>query len=375
MRAGRALVMLGFLALAPVLALQALTNAKVYIFPAGDWNGFGVALQSLARLQVEQGEAGQVELSVRPPGPALARDAFAREPLALDALFVLTIEEGQSNPANARRLLQLASQLEKRNQNIGAAVLQNAALAGDLAGALAAMDRLAVVYPEISPAIVEALLPFLADARQLPVFERALRSDPAWARAFWMAAPGKSESLENLLQLRSSIGGTAAKQGDEQLLQGLVRAGRYQDAMVLWQEISGVGGNATGFINSDAYPPFGWQLVQSASRSMASTGSGQYAVHLQGEISGELAKQLVRFGPGEYRIAVAVEPADLASSLRVALQCAGGKGPPDWRPISDPRPWVVGEGCSMFWLLIGADTWDAGTGVSGTVSDVAIVRR
>ena len=153
------------LVLAPVLLLQGLANARVT--PALiEYNPFWLAELSTALLAVEQSQDQAVVRSTE-RAVAMARSSFAREPLASDALFVLALEKGEQGDGELLAFTDLAASVDKRNRNLGALQLEQAASAGQFARTFAIIDRLAVVHPKLTMVFVRPLTRVLSQPELL----------------------------------------------------------------------------------------------------------------------------------------------------------------------------------------------------------------
>ncbi|GAA0277757.1 hypothetical protein GCM10009127_18270 [Alteraurantiacibacter aestuarii] len=345
---------------APVLLMQGMANAKNPLSPMFSWNGYNLAELSLGAVRIEQGQGGTVSMSLRKRGVALARNAFAREPLAADALFVLAVHESdQRNPQAMAAILDGAYALDKRNRNIGALQLQQAALAGDFEATFRIIDRLASLYPPLSGEFVSPLIASLADPEATALIREALEARPVWAEAFWLSGPDDARLVRAMFDLRQQVDFGTSERSDAILLAGLVRQRLYEPAFAFWREVTGEPQGTLGYVADDAFAPFGWQLKASGDLSMTSREAGRFEVYVQNEMSGELGRQLLELAPGRYSFSASIAPVSEAENLSASLQCAQ-----DDTPVGSPQTldnaagWTVTGGCKYYWLILTGAAWD-----------------
>lgn len=359
-------------ALAPLLALQALANNGVALPPADNWNGFRTASAAIARLEAEEEvAAGEVpDFVIRDPGPELARRAFAAEPLAADALFVLAVDARQEEgEAAARELAALATRLERRNRFMGVLRMQEAVAEGDYERAFAVLDEMTLVSPAMAPALVTALAPAVAEEDMRETIATTLEREPAWAKDFWTYSALNPDAIEGLIDLRNRVDAGITPEGDEALLRAAIIRGRFADAMEMWQRMAGASRNAIGYLPGEEYAPVGWLFDKTARKSVNVTGSGDYSLYVEANTNGAVGRQLVRLRPGTYTMAVEGDETVLAY-LQGALECADATRLPVWYDLREKTNFVAGNQCEIYWLYLGADTFDDREPVRGKLTSI-----
>lgn len=343
---------------APFLLFLGQANAGNPISPAFAWNGFNLAYSASASVMVAQDQE-KFSMTVNPAAVALARRAFAAEPLATDALFVLAVDRlAKGDQAGLQAILAGAEALDKRNRNIGALQLSEAVNDGDLQGTFAIVDRLATVSPDLAGNFVQPLIASLDSEAAMPELQAALERQPAWAAGFWQSVPSEPQRVGRMYALRQRIDFGTDAESDAQLLAGLVASGRFSEAFAFWRQVSGDEDNATGFVQSASYPPIGWQFVSSAERSMTPRGDTQYDIYIQNEIRGELGRQLLQLSAGQYRFSANVTPVSEAVNVTARLDCADSpdiKG--EEKPLDAVASWTVSGDCNAYWLVLTGDGW------------------
>jgi len=346
------------LLLAPVLALQAQVNAggAAPSWAVG-WNGFRVS--DLARESLGVSMTDQTSLSAVPPGTvALARQAYASEPLATDALLILANSGQSPNSAEVERILQITYDIDQRNLIVGMNLLQRAVARADLPAMLGLVDRLARLRPEIASQLPKVL----ADSDSLPFLTEVLRQNPPWAAQFWRSVPNRDPALANFLALRRMVPAPPNEAADARLLQALAGAGRYSEAMDMWRDLTGRSDIGAGFANSDRYAPIDWQLNHSGRANAQMVGDGGMSAFVESGATGELAKQLVVLKPGRYRWSGAVTLRQGTGEVEVGLECAETDGEGQWRagPAGQQVSWDVPQGaCRFAWLVVRGSAWQS----------------
>ena len=357
------------LVLAPVLLLQGLANARVT--PALiEYNPFWLAELSTALLAVEQSQEQAVVRSTE-RAVAMARSSFAREPLASDALFVLALEKGEQGDGELLAFTDLAASVDKRNRNLGALQLEQAASAGQFARTFAIIDRLAVVHPKLTMVFVRPLTRVLSQPELLTALHKALERAPTWGPAFWSQVPGQAEGIEGMYRLRQMTDVGTSPESDARLLSGLAGKSLYDDAFAFWSQLHGENADRTGFIEGTENPPFGWKLTSDGDRSMFEDGPNRYNIFINGQSDGELARQLVRLDPGQYAFSATVSPSEQAKNIDVTLQCAVGKGNErQVRPLTATARWSVSSACRYYWLILGGSAWESRTAIRAEIAGI-----
>lgn len=357
---------------APFLLVQGMANAHNPLSPAYGWNGFNLAQLSMGRLQVDETANGGFPMAVREGGAELARKAFAREPLAGDALFVLAIDQGAgANPEAVNAMLEGAYALDKRNRNIGALQLQQAALTGDITQTFGIIDRLATLYPALKSDFVAPLTLALSDPASLAPLQTALEGDPVWSEAFWLAVPRDAQRVSTMYALRQQIDNGTSAQSDAALLAELAKQELYGPAFDFWAQISDQQQNLLGFVMDDAFPPFGWELTASGERAMSKRGDTRFEAYVQNDTSGELARQLLHLQPGLYQFSASITPESQAANITVDLQCVTGEtGVAASQPLNEAVRWYISSACETYWLVLSGSAWNSSNPLRVTIEDM-----
>lgn len=351
----RAAFAAGALALAPLLALQALTNSGGNAPNwASAWNGFRLAETSLSHIGARI-EENQVVTSIDPRAIELAKKAYLREPFASDAHFIL----GLTDETNQGRLYQASREIDPRNQLTGLALLQYAATSGDLPAMLNLMDRLSRIDPTLAGEIVGALSNSLEDPAALPVLEASLRAQPHWASAFWKSVPADEKKLDNYLLLRDRVRPPLEEEANARLIRALVRSGRHDLAFAIRDRLA----------RDSNFPPLDWELATSR-QARARLEKGEFKIFVEADWEGELATRLVKLEPGQYKIAARVIPGQGTGIITAHLRCtsANEKSHLKAELKSGFEVWEVPEGiCNYAWLSIRGSAWGSATSFRATI--------
>lgn len=359
------------LSLAPVLLFQGQANAYLPSGPFLTSNGFNLAELARAGLRVRQAN-GTTTVGVEPGALAIARRAFVNEPLATNALFVLAVDErAQGTGENAQDLLEGAVALDKRNRFLGALQMEQFSRTGDFASTFTLLDRLALVYPELTAEFVQPLVLSLRQDDALDVIAEALEREPVWANSFWSAAPGDAELVGRMLALRqrTSIGTDEAS--DSALMAGLAAAGRFDDAFAFRDSLRNGAPGGTGFVPVGSAGPFGWKTEARGERTLSQRGDTGYEVFVQQGTNGELGRQLLRLAPGRYTFTAAITPISSANDLTVRLQCATVESmTTPSQSLAEPVNFAVPGTCRTWWLILSGNAWAVSGGLRSTIADM-----
>ena len=369
------LLRLPFIALAlaavPVAAVQAYVNAD-HVVPlwALKWNG--IRLGEITRRNVISLEDEQLAFNVNPEAGELAKEAYAREPLAADALFTIALSAGMANDEDLLlALISQGSQLQKRNLYIGLLDLSAKAQRGDLDEALAVLDRHVMMHPTHARVLVSALQGQLFSAEQEDVLAAALDRRPAWETAFWDVMSRNPQMHDTLIALRNRPDAVPIASGDRALVANLAKAGRYDDAFRMWRLVDDSASDEFGFSNSAAFAPLGWRLTQRGA-IYATVENDSMQVHVDEGRRAVFAEQLVQLAPGRYRLS-ARGPATDEAAITSRVRCASEQEARGPRAPLNAAFSVGGEGCSTFWLSLEADAMDGGT-VDTRIDDLELER-
>lgn len=255
-----------------------------------------------------------------------------------------------------------------RTNRIAAGLVEMAALARisekasqPLAPALAAYAR--------SPGAIPQLKQFFASAHATrDMTLEILSADPANADLVLALAPP--------LPLRQ----TPPPAWQVVLVRALVTAGNYAAAENIWRRINGITHRGLlydpEFRDQSTAPPFNWQLASGSGGVAEASGAGGLDVIYYNREEVALATQLLRLGPGTYRLAMRVEAPVSANGLAWSIACDSGDHKPLLLlPLDPAHNGVVAgtfsipaEACAVQWIQLRGRPGDGSDTAQATIS-------
>lgn len=361
----RGVIALLALAAAPAMAVQSAVNAGFSV-PQSllSWNGFRLASRSRSMVAMEQdGQTLRVELA--PEAERLALQAWAKEPLATDALFVLALTEGAAD----EELLAEAAELNGRNRAVGLMLLQQAIQRGDVESMMSLIDRLARLRPSYASNLVAALHASLSDDASVDAIEQGLRNSPAWAEAFWRAVPKGDPEQANYLKLYRSIEPELDETGKRNMVSALAANERYEDAFAAFARFS----------RDDErlqMPPLDWRTSNKRGIKANVEPDGSIAVYLDPNSVGELARKLVWLRPGRFRLNAKTETIQGEGEITVQLDCLSKSSAGSTPQSVEAAEWDNQDvSCNYAWLILSASSWDSSISFRAVVHGVNFSRQ
>jgi hypothetical protein len=139
-----------------------------------------------------------------------------------------------------------------------------------------------------------------------------------------LAANPDNERL--VLYLWSGRGGDDARAWQERLLNSLIDAGRYSQALATWTRFSPIPDRrqklAGPTFETRALPPFGWTFASGTAGFAEAAGSGRLHVIYYGRDNLVLARQLLVLKPGTYRLSTRMSGGSpAAKSIAWTVRC------------------------------------------------------
>lgn len=335
------------------------------------WNGFRLAEEARGRLSgdPQKPEAG---LTLGPRAEALARAAYAREPLASNALFVLALAQSPlTDNYRAGTIARQGAALDRRHGLLQLLLVADAAAREDFDDLFAHADLLAAAHPDLAQVVLAPLFDRLGDPEVLPLVERALAGKLRWAAAFKRTVPQDTAALRNYLTLRREAGLGVQWESDGALVGALADNGLYDDAFALWRGIVGGDADRFGFVADAAYAPIGWRLASGGEGAARIGEDGTMFVWLQRGADAVLARQLLALPPGRYRLETRIESPNADPPLTIALHCATASvAPGQTRPLAARTDFVVNAGsCPAYWLVLGGSALDSRHDLEATLGN------
>lgn len=326
-----------------------------------------------------QFEAGTLDLQdFAQRASQAAREALMLEPLTAKTHAILALSE--TDLQDKRRLVALASRLNRRELALQGLVLQQRLDDNDYAGTINTLDQILRVHPERKAEFFPLLVNALAQSATKPAFTSLLSEPLPWRDSFLDAAVGDPRVLENLADIRPRIA-LDNLAFDQRLIAGLADQGSLASAERMYRfvanpEQSGSQDRAEAW--RSAYPPFDWKLADTAEmRAQPSKNLERLELSIEPGNGGILASRILAppNAPFEIRIGHQIEPASQVKDFRLQLSCWGQSSPFFAEPFAegkrvfkiDSRP-----GCEFIELAIIARAWTGSRPLNGFLKPVAI---
>lgn len=318
----------------------------------------------------------------------LAREAYEREPLAIDAVRLIAIDLlARRDDRQALAVLEGARALSRRSTGVSILLLDRYGREGRDREGMAVLDELLRRQSNAHGDLLVGLAANVGRDELLPDYRRLLSSAPPWADAFWRQLAQNPLGLVNAASLRLDYardGGAVDPEIDALLIAGLAELGRFDDAARV-AGLIGAGPPAAGsrerVVNGDFRrvpegPVFDWTTVS----------SGDYGAEIDPETRtlvmsaisgarGEFARQLVRLPDGSAVLRVttnATARSDMSERISVEIEC-----PEQDRvllaqrlPVSAIR--FATEGCRWAWLRLRIAIPEGEQGIDAAIDRVSL---
>ncbi|GAA4720365.1 tetratricopeptide repeat protein [Sphingomonas lutea] len=210
-------------------------------------------------------------------------------------------------------------------------------------GNAAAGLREIAVLARLAPNGVASLAPYVAtfasQRATWPQLRALFRAEPLLEQATMQALAADAANAEAVLAL--STRKSAGVIWLPQLIDNLVRVGRYAEARRVWMAVSGARpGTALlfdpTFSDGTAPPPFNWSLTSSGVGLAERQRGGGLHVIYHGREDGVLAAQLTLLRPGRYRLAAPASGSGARSAgLRWRIWCVSTNSEIALRALKD----------------------------------------
>ena len=255
---------------------------------------------------------------------------------------------------------------------------------GDAASGL----REIAVLARLAPNGVTSLAPYVAAyARQRetwPQLRALFRAEPMLEQAALQALASDAANADAVLALSTRKGPDSIWL--PQMVESLVKAGRYAEARRLWAAVSGIQPNPGGlvydpqFADAKAPPPFNWALTSSSVGLAERQRGGGLHVIYHGREDGALASQLVLLPPGQYRLAAAASGSgSRAAGLRWLLWCVSSNKETALRALKDmpAEGWTfqIPSGCPAQRLELTGSSSDMPQATEVTIRSIRLTRE
>lgn len=318
-------------------------------------------------------EGGLPEV-VDPAAYQLARSAYSSEPLNPVALRMMALEMAESGKDEAaQRLMELTSQLSKRERVANIWLAQRFANAGENEKALSHYDMLLRTSRAAVQQIVPVLTANMADEEMVGPVAQLMRRDPPWAFVFWNRLVRTTPALANAAKLRLQLADTNIStntESDALLVSNLIAAGQFENGLKLARSLNRLDIEQGGISNASfaALPklaPADWELVSEGERgaSIDARGDGNLLISALPGASGLVARQLVQIPNGRQSLSVTgLSGLDGGAAVMLQLSCASGESSAAVAQITatqdTDQATQFNSNCEYSWLEIAIDNSD-----------------
>ena len=341
--------------------------------------GAGLA-EELAGRQTAQTAELLREVRLSPQTIALAREAYLREPLAIDRLT-------KRDDDKALALLEGARALSRRSTGVSILLLDRYGRDGRDREGMAVLDELLRRRSNAHGDLIAGLAANVGRDQLLPDYRRLLSSSPPWADSFWRQLAQSPPGLVNAAALRVAYardGGTVDPEIDALLITALADLGRFDDAArvaALTGARSATADSRERVANGDfgavsTAPVFDWTTVS----------SGDYGAEIDPEARtlvmsaisgarGEFARQLVRLPAGQAVLSVAASAdtrSDTLERTTVELECPEQDRMLLTRRLPVRSARFQTEGCRWAWLRLRVAIPEGEQGIDAAIDRVSL---
>lgn len=344
---------------------------------------FGAVLASLvlvlgaATLHRQAQEARSRDaLAVGQPGraAAIARSLVGRDPLDVTALETLGAAlQASGDRARAEAVFDFIGRRSRRESLAEARLFETRLAEGRFDEAFAAAD--ALLRRDDDGKLKAAVFPALAAGAEWPeprgALVRRLGARPPWRNDFLhhLAQSGDPAAAYTVFADLKALGDPADAQAIAPLIDRMVGAGRYDDAMAWWIALAPGGEDRAWLRDGDFREPvepsmLGWSAARGAGASSAmgpAPGGGPgLRIDWDGFSAVELPRQLLVLAPGAWRLSWSARTLEGSpEGLSWTVRCAGngavlGRSPPPspgdgWKEATLAFA-VPAQGCQGQWL-------------------------
>lgn len=325
--------------------------------------------------QVNRLAVGSAELArFATQASAAAKDALRLEPLSPRAHAILALS--QTDPDRRRALVDLSSQLNRRDLPLQGLVLEQKVATSDYEGSMETLDQILRVHPERQAEFFPLLIAALARDATLPAFTDLLSKPLPWRDAFLISAVKDQNVLTNLAEIRQRVA-IDNIEFDRQLIGRLAEAGNIAEAERIYRRVSGAAPSVSPAWPSN-YPPFDWKLAdRSGFRAQPSPGQDLLEIDVDPGNGGVIGSRVMAAlkPPFSLSLSHSIEPVSQLKDVKVSLSCWGAKEAFFERSLSaTDSVYSVSEApsCPYFAISISARSWTGTRPLTGSLRSVTI---
>lgn len=281
-------------------------------------------------------EVGDMAAAGRPVDEALVHrllSASSKDPMAPEPFLVRGV---QAQLAGDNRLaLNAFLAARERNPRAVAAryfLADHYLRAGQTGLGLVEISTLSRLVPASLAKVAPFLAAYAKTPSSAPQVKEMLKTHPHLEYVLFNQLAADARNAKLVLYLWSGRGGDDAKIWQGRLLEGMVAAGRFNEARAAWTRFTSIPGSRDGLFDPEfkagGQPPFGWMLASGPSGIAEPQDDGRLHILYYGRDDLALASQLMTLGPGRYRLSMDVQMAPPPSkSLSWMVRCQPGSIP------------------------------------------------
>lgn len=312
-----------------------------------------------------------------------AREAYQRNGLDTEAAAILAMSQDTQEKRNAS--LGAINALSRRGRLLNFGLMQDAMAREDSDDALAALDRLMLLYTNVRSQLIPAMADYLRDERTFPAMAQILRNDPEWADSLFVSRGGGPETLANMARLRLELADslTLDRATDRRLLQNLVTAGEWEQAFALYSMLEGPAGTQ-GEVSSEIdwaaeFAPFEWQLADDrAFHARVDRQGTSLDVRIDAGEGGDFATRMVPRPAGMSSLVIehTMEPIAQLSDMSVKVTCveSGVELVDAEFSVSPMQVQLADDPCEWVQIVVGGRAWSGRRGLAGELLGVRFAR-
>lgn len=253
-----------------------------------------------------------------------ALTAYRKEPLSPEAHAILAL--AQKSRKKRSRLIEIASELDRREPTLQALVLQEHVQAKSYASSVRTLDEILRVRPARSAELFPVLLSVFVQPGAASDFVGVLDGTSPWHNRFVNFAVNQPSALKNLVELRYRVDFQDLK-FDQALIRNLVRQGELEYGYDFYNRLVSGRSAHSGEENSgwtSTYGPFDWRLTEDSDfRAQPGLDGNELELYVKPGNGGVFAERILEVPAAPFRVEVnhSIVPRGVAKDVQIELRC------------------------------------------------------
>ena len=280
-------------------------------------------------------QAARTRSAVSPNAFALMDDAARKAPLAPEPFLVRGVQaQLAGNLGAAEQAFVAAEWRDPRSLPAHYFLAEHYFRERDAARGLREVVSLASLSPNGAAGSAPYLAAFARDPANWAEMRAMFRAYPWIEHATLNELSHDAGNARAILAIAQPDQLTPSSEWLPSLLNSLIKAGEYRQALAIWASVSRVSPSNQsllfdqGFNNPVPPPPFNWAMTSSSVGLAERQPGGRLHTIYYGQDDGVLARQLVVLPAGRYRLSMRVLPgASQPQALTWAVTCVGAQAP------------------------------------------------